>query len=82
MIIPVKIDEEAAAAAAAQAGSGSTSSCQEELETGKGEGFAVPTWSMVELQGELISKDPLSGQSLGTMTFENVSRPWFLGPVS
>lgn len=33
----------------------------------------VPKWSMVELQGEIVSKDPLSGQPLGVMTLENVS---------
>ena len=43
------------------------------LSAGGKEGLVVPNWSMVELQGELISKEPLSGQSLGTMTLEGVS---------
>ncbi|CAM9463054.1 unnamed protein product [Ascophyllum nodosum] len=40
------------------------------LSAGGKEGLVAPNWSMVELQGELISKEPLSGQSLGTMTLE------------
>lgn len=63
MIIPVKIDKVAEAIANVAA---------------KGEneksGISVPQWSMVELQGELISKEPLSGQALGSVTIENVSR--------
>lgn len=65
MIIPVSIDKAAQAAAAQETGDGSSKEGNQ--------GVCVPLWSMVELQGELISKDPLSGQSLGSMTSENVS---------
>lgn len=67
MIIPVKIDKVAEAEAAAM-GSGSVDG------QGKRKGVCVPQWSMVELQGELLSKDPLSGQPFGSMASENVSR--------
>ena len=68
MIIPVSIDKAAQAEAQGAGGVG-----------GKGgqtktNGVCVPEWSMVELQGELVSKDPMSGQPLGSMTSENVSR--------
>eukprot|EP00904_Undaria_pinnatifida_P007788 jgi/Undpi1/4139/HiC_scaffold_16.g07506.m1 len=60
MIIPLKID---------RAAGGETQGGKSVQERKKG--VCVPQWSMVELQGELISKDALSGQSLGSMTFEN-----------
>lgn len=63
MIIPVKIDEVTGASA-----KGSKEDGQE-----KRKGLSVPQWSMVELQGELISKGPLSGQDVGSMSSENVS---------
>ncbi|CAN0072155.1 unnamed protein product [Ectocarpus sp. 8 AP-2014] len=63
MIIPVSIDRAAQAAAARETGDGSSKDGNR--------GVCVPLWSMVELQGELISKDPLSGQPLGSMTSEN-----------
>lgn len=66
MIIPVSIDKAAQAAAAQETGDGSS-------REGNPPGVCVPLWSMVELQGELVSKDPLSGQPLGSMTSENVS---------
>ncbi|CAM9356448.1 unnamed protein product [Ectocarpus fasciculatus] len=65
MIIPVSIDKAAQAAAAQETGDGSSK------EGNQHQGVCVPLWSMVELQGELISKDPLSGQPLGSMTSEN-----------
>ncbi|CAM9931647.1 unnamed protein product [Scytosiphon promiscuus] len=64
MIIPVTIDEAASSDARRHGGS----KTDEQTETS---GVCVPQWSMVELQGELISKDPLSGQPLGSMTSEN-----------
>lgn len=36
-----------------------------------GNKLEVPQWSMVELQGELLSKDKLSGQAIGSMTVDN-----------
>lgn len=66
MIIPLKIDRVEGSAGREAQGS---KDGQE-----KKKGVYVPQWSMVELQGELISKEALSGQSLGSMTFENVSR--------
>lgn len=63
MIIPVKIDRGEGVAGEEPQGR------KDEQERNKG--VCVPEWSMVELQGELISKEALSGQSLGSMTFEN-----------
>lgn len=68
MIIPVSIDK---AAQAEARGAGGDLGKDKKTKT---EGVCVPEWSMVELQGELISKDPMSGQALGSMTSENVSR--------
>lgn len=62
MIIPVKIDHEAGVV-------GETASSS----ANKDRSDIVPDWSIIELQGELISKEPLSGQSLGTMASERVS---------
>lgn len=73
MIIPLKIDRGEGVAGEEPQGR------KDEQERNKG--VCVPEWSMVELQGELISKEALSGQSLGSMTFENVSGaavPWLL----
>lgn len=73
MIIPLKIDRGQGVAGEEAQGR------KDEQERKKG--VCVPEWSMVELQGELISKEALSGQSLGSMTFENVSgaaAPWLL----
>lgn len=68
MIIPVSFDK-AAQAEAEGAGGADGKDGQ-----AKPKGVCVPEWSMVELQGELVSKDPMSGQPLGSMTYENVSR--------
>lgn len=67
MIIPVTIDKVAISDAREDESNGTDSHA-------KTAGVCVPQWSMVELQGELISKDPLSGQPLGSMTSENVSQ--------
>lgn len=69
MIIPVTIDK----VASSDAREDEKKSTNEQVKTA---GVCVPQWSMVELQGELISKDPLSGQPLGSMTSENVSQGW------
>lgn len=68
MIIPVSIDKAAQAEAQGAGGAGGND------EKAKTKGVCVPEWSMVELQGELVSKDPMSGQPLGSMTSENVRR--------
>lgn len=68
MIIPVSIDK--AAETAARGGASEEDGQMTTIETK--EGVCVPEWSMVELQGELVCKDPLSGQPLGSMTSENV----------
>lgn len=78
MIIPVKVDRgcgdaEKEAAVAGVSGSSDAGREHNNIQKGDSDGMSVPQWSMVELQGELISKEPLSGQSLGKMTFENVS---------
>lgn len=79
MIIPVKVDRgrgdaEKEAAVAGVSGSSDAGGEQKKIQKGDSDGMtSVPPWSMVELQGELISKEPLSGQPLGRMTFENVS---------
>eukprot|EP00752_Nemacystus_decipiens_P014761 g13142.t1 len=65
MIIPVSIDKLIQAEAQGEEGAGGKDG---QLKT---EGVCVPEWSMVELQGELVSKDPMSGQPLGSMTSEN-----------
>ncbi|CAM9883676.1 unnamed protein product [Pylaiella littoralis] len=67
MIIPVSIDK--AAETAARGGASEEDGQMTTIETK--EGVCVPEWSMVELQGELVCKDPLSGQPLGSMTSEN-----------
>lgn len=72
MIIPVSVDK-AAQAEAQGAGGGGGKDGQTATK-----GVCVPEWSMVELQGELVSKDPMSGQPLGSMTSENVSRTVWL----
>lgn len=78
MIIPVRIDK-AAAETAAREGTGSDNNGDggggqmTATAENNNKGVCVPEWSMVELQGELICKDPLSGQPLGSMTSENVS---------
>ena len=66
MIIPLKIDRVEGAA-------GEEAQGLKDVQESK-KGVCVPQWSMVELQGELISKNTLSGQSLGSMKLENVSR--------
>lgn len=80
MIIPVKVDrgygeeEKGAETAEANGSSDARGEHKSIKKGGDGSGMSVQQWSMVELQGELISKEPLSGQPLGRMTFENVSK--------
>ncbi|CAM9302825.1 unnamed protein product [Discosporangium mesarthrocarpum] len=65
MIIPIRIDDKGSAGPqdVVQAHAGGVAH-----EPGL---VRVPQWSMVELQGEVVSTNPLSGQHLGNMTFEN-----------
>eukprot|EP00953_Heterococcus_sp_UTEX-ZZ885_P042185 21463-Heterococcus_DN1.PRE.5 len=37
------------------------------------EGFSAPEWAMIELQGEIVSQQGLAGQTLGDLTYVNVS---------
>lgn len=75
MIIPVSIDKAAEKEAQGPGGAGGNNNDGRQT---KAQGVCVPEWSMVELQGELVSKDPMSGQPLGSMTSENVSRAVWL----
>jgi hypothetical protein len=37
------------------------------------DGFSVPEWAMIELQGEIVSQQGLAGQTLGDLTYVNAS---------
>lgn len=71
MIIPIKV---VGSDVTRQNGNGCGTAASETERMGEQSSINdVPQWSMVELQGELVSNDPLSGQALGSMRLENVS---------
>lgn len=70
MIIPLRV-ERCAKGTRDKEGNGNVIHKSE--QQAEGNIHDVERWSMVELQGEVVSSDPLSGQALGSMAFENVS---------
>lgn len=79
MIIPVKLAGTGVCAGAkgqgdsAVAGSVVDGKQPQDSKTDRTSKLELPQWSMVEFQGELLSKDKLSGQAIGKMTIDNVS---------
>lgn len=79
MIIPVKLAETGVCAGtkgngdSAMAASAGDGKKPQDSKSGGASKLELPQWSMVEFQGELLSKDKLSGQAIGKMSIENVS---------